>query len=372
RTGTILVRLDRAELSADFLARTRLRTAEGAYVPLADVVSVTPVQGFSTVRRHNGQRIVTVSGDLDQGDPDAVLAFRAALGGTLLPELAERWGVAWEQGGLVEQEREFLSDATIGFIACLVGIFGCLAWVLASWSRPFVIMAIIPFGFVGAAWGHLAWNMPLSMFSIVGLIGMTGIIINDSIVLVHTIDSSAARRALGPAIVDAAVERLRPVLLTTLTTVLGMAPLLFEPSVQAQFLKPTVITLCYGLGFGVLLVLVVVPALVGIQEDIRRFVHSLRRAFGRRSRLSPGLRLRLQLTGLAALGLVAGTAGIHAITGAVPPGLGGLAAALLPGLSPWAATLAGLLFGLAALGVLAAPALLAARERFSPGAPGSP
>jgi multidrug efflux pump subunit AcrB len=105
------------------------------------------------------------------------------------------------------------------------------------------------------------------MFTVVGLIGMTGIIINDSIVLVTTIDEKAETRGLIPAIIDGVCDRLRPVLLTTLTTVLGLAPLLYEGSADAQFLKPTVITLVYGLGFGMVIVLLVVPAILAMQQD---------------------------------------------------------------------------------------------------------
>ena len=145
-------------------------------------------------------------------------------------------------------------------------------------------MAIIPFGLVGAFFGHIHWDVTLSMFSIVGLIGMTGIIINDSIVLVTTIDEYAKDRGLFPAIIDGVCDRLRAVLLTTLTTVLGLAPLLYEQSTQAQFLKPTVITLVYGLGFGMILVLVVVPAIVAMQTDIGRQFAAMKRILPARKR----------------------------------------------------------------------------------------
>jgi predicted RND superfamily exporter protein len=163
-------------------------------------------------------------------------------------------------------------------------------------------MSVIPFGLIGAIWGHAAWSEPLSMFSIVGLIGMAGIIINDSIVLVSTVDDYVRRRDLRSAIVDAAADRLRPVLLTTLTTVLGLAPLLYESSSQAQFLKPTVITLSYGLGFGVVLVLLVVPALLAVQADFGRFFVSLRRA------------VRVRRVGAIVLGAGAGTGVLFALT----------------------------------------------------------
>ena len=172
--------------------------------------------------------------------------------------------------GLSEQEDEFLSDAMVALIMVLLGIYLVLAWVFASWTRPLVVMAIIPFGLVGTIWGHNYWDVPMSMFTVVGLLGMTGIVINDSIVLVTTIDEYAAERGILPAIVDGAADRLRPVLLTTLTTVLGLAPLLYEGSSQAEFLKPTVITLVYGLAFGMVLVLMVVPALIAIGDDFAK------------------------------------------------------------------------------------------------------
>ena len=120
-------------------------------------------------------------------------------------------------------------------------------------------------------------NGLISLFSMLGLFGLSGIVINDSIVLVTSIDDYATERGLIPSIIDGASDRLRPVMLTTLTTVLGMAPLLYEQSQQAEFLKPTVITLVYGLGFGMLLVLLVVPSLVAVQHDVARQVRAMRR-----------------------------------------------------------------------------------------------
>ena len=138
------------------------------------------------------------------------------------------------------------------------------------------------------------------MFSVVGFIGMAGIIINDSIVLITTIDQYAGRTISRSALITAVSERLRPVFLTTATTVLGMMPLLFEKSRQAQFLLPTVITLVYGLGFGLFLVLVITPSLVLIQRDVTRLLTAARRAPSvmRRARRIRNLRLRRVARGL--------------------------------------------------------------------------
>lgn len=284
RSAAIRVELAAGEVTADFLERTQIRTPSGGYVPLADVVSVDSRTGFSTVRRENGLRVISVTGDISEDDPARAEEIMTVLEAEILPRLEEDFGVATQMSGLAEQESEFLSDALTGLILALSGIYLTLAWVFSSWSRPAVILAIVPFGLVGAIYGHVVWEVPLSMFSVVGLIGMTGIIINDSIVLVTTVDDYAQDRGLIPAIIDGTADRLRPVLLTTLTTVLGLTPLLYEGSSHAQFLRPTVITLVYGLGFGMLLVLLVVPALMAIQHDFSRQGQAMRRALAGRAR----------------------------------------------------------------------------------------
>ncbi|MCG7520244.1 efflux RND transporter permease subunit [Ruegeria sp. Ofav3-42] len=278
RSAEIRVELPEGELTADFLERTLMRTPEGVYVPLADIVSVERKSGFSTVRRENGLRVISVNGDVSEDDPKRAEEIVRAMNEEILPKIASERQVEWRMAGLSEQEDEFLSEARTGLILCLTGIYLVLAWVFASWTRPLVVMAIIPFGLVGAIWGHYLWEVPLSMFTVVGLLGMTGIIINDSIVLVTTIDGYQQDRGLVPSIVEGTADRLRPVMLTTLTTVLGLTPLLYEGSQQAQFLKPTVITLVYGLGFGMLLVLLLVPALLAILNDLSRPMTAMRRA----------------------------------------------------------------------------------------------
>ncbi len=345
RSAEIRVELPEAEMTADFLDRVILPTEAGTWVELGALVDVTVREGFSTIRRENGLRQVDVTGDLDDGDAERANEIMEILSGDILPRLEGRFGVTTELSGLSEQEDAFLNDALIGFLLCLVGIYLTLAWIFASWRRPVVVMAVIPFGLIGAVWGHYIWEVPMSLFSVVGLIGMTGIIINDSIVLVSTVDEYAARRGLGPAIVDAACDRLRPVLLTTLTTVLGLAPLLYETSSQAQFLKPTVITLVYGLGFGMGLVLLVIPALLAIQTDVDRALGAMRRTLDARS--GPVRTAALTFAGGAAA-LFAATFGAVALGGNVPgTGAAGPAAALglfVAGLVP----LAGLAAGLAA------------------------
>lgn len=315
RSADVRVELPEGELTADFLERMQLRTPSGSYVPLADIVSVDRRDGFATVRRENGIRLISVTGTISEDDPARANEITTALEEEILPAIAAELQVEYRLSGLSEQEDEFLAQAQLGLMLTLVGIYLVLAWVFSSWTRPVVVMAIIPFGLVGTIYGHWAWDVPLSMFTVVGLLGMTGIIINDSIVLVTTIDEYAKERGLIPSIIDGAADRLRPVMLTTLTTVLGLAPLLFEQSQQAQFLKPTVITLVYGLGFGMLLVLLVVPALMAMQQDLARQWAALRR--GVRFRAAP---VRGAFgAGISVLALwFVGTMGAVAVTSALP------------------------------------------------------
>lgn len=347
RTAAVRVELPPAALDADFLEATLMRVAPGVHLPLADLVTVTRSAGFSTIRREGGLRVVTVSGDLAEDDPARAAEVTRALRDDILPRVAADHGVEYALSGQAADERAFLSDAAIGFVAALLGIYLTLALAFASWTRPVVVMSVIPFALVGAIWGHHHWDVPLSMFSVVGLIGTVGIIVNDSIVLVSTVDEYRRDRPLRRAVVEAVVNRLRPVLLTTLTTVLGLAPLLYESSAQAQFLKPTVITLVYGLAFGMVIVLLVVPAVLMVQEDAGRALRALRR----------GLRMRRRTRALQAAAAVSGALFVAgpvwvAVTGALPVAVGGLPDGVA----------AGALF-LGGTVLAAGAALLAARRR---------
>jgi predicted RND superfamily exporter protein len=283
----------------------------------------------------------------------------------ILPTIASERQVEFRISGLSEQENTFLSDALTGLILVLTGIYLVLCWVFGSWTRPLVVMSIIPFGLVGTIYGHAVWDVPLSMFTVVGLLGMTGIIINDSIVLIGTIDEYGETRGVIPSIIDGASDRLRPVMLTTLTTVLGMAPLLYEQSQQAQFLKPTVITLVYGLGFGMFLVLLVVPALIAAQHDISRQVRAMRRGLAARA---PGLRLGLMALWAVMIGWAALTLGWAGWQGALHPVLLSLAPGLAA-MSPLTAALILFIGGAAVLslgGYVVGAIVFAASQRKRP------
>ena len=284
RSASIRVEIPEGEITADFLDRVLMRSDAGEYLPLADIVTVSRETGFSTVRRENGIMLISVTGDLDDDDADRATEIQQSIDEEILPTIESRYGVSATLGGLSEQEQEFLSDAQTGLVFILTGIYLTLSWIFGSWTRPLVVMSIIPFSLVGTIYGHNAWGIPMSMFTVVGLLGMVGIVINDSIVLVTTVDEYAQDRGLIPAIIDGVSDRLRAVMLTTATTVLGLLPLLYEGSSQAEFLKPTVITLVYGLSFGMVMVLLIVPSFMAIQADIASFTTSARRGLRSKSR----------------------------------------------------------------------------------------
>ena len=170
-----------------------------------------------------------------------------------------------------------MADIKLGAIVGLAAIYVILAWVFSSYTRPFVVMAVIPFGVVGAVIGHLLLGFDLSILTLVGLLGLSGILVNDSIILVSTIDERiSGGEATIPAIIGGSQDRLRAVLLTSLTTIGGLTPLLFETSLQAQFLIPMAITMIFGLAMATILVLLVIPALIAIQLDIHNLLTRFR------------------------------------------------------------------------------------------------
>ena len=274
-----------ARSDVDNLRSLWLKSPSGPYVPLTEVVTMRDRQGFSSIQRYDGKTTIAVTGDVD-ADVITVTDLVADLDKTLVPEVAAKYGVDYRFSGRNEERQESFADLRVGVMIALSSIYIILAWVFASYSRPFAIMLIIPFGLVGAVLGHYLLGFPLTILSMIGLLGLSGILVNDSIILVSRLDERLAHgQALKEAAIGASCDRLRAVLLTSLTTVGGLTPLLFEASVQAQFLKPMAITIVFGLAVATLFVLFLVPSLFGIGSDIRKIIHWL--LHGRKSPTAP-------------------------------------------------------------------------------------
>ncbi|MCG6968890.1 MAG: efflux RND transporter permease subunit [Gammaproteobacteria bacterium] len=241
----------------------------GETTPLAGVVSITTRKSFEVLRHSEGQLAVSVSADVDRSVNNNN-TIRANIRANFAQRLASQYGTTMAFQGRAEDQASTISDLKRGALFALIFIYIVLAWVFSSYSQPLIVMAVIPFGLVGAIIGHWVMNIELTILSLFGFFGLSGIVVNDSIILVTFYQKlRAAGMAVNQAVVEASCQRLRAVLLTSLTTIAGLTPLLFETSLQAQFLIPMAVTICFGLAFSTLLVLVVMPAFLSVLEHIR-------------------------------------------------------------------------------------------------------
>ena len=240
----------------------------GGAMPLLTAVDLDTRRGFDVLRHENGRLAVKISADVDAAVATAN-AVVADLTAGPLPAIAERHGVEWRLRGRQEDQEETLGDMAWGAGLALALIYLVLAFVFASYGWPLVVMAVIPFGLVGAIFGHWLMGVDLTVLSLFGFFGLSGIVVNDSIILV-SFYKELKRRGFPwrNSVVDAACFRLRAVLLTSLTTIGGLTPLMFETSVQAQFLIPMAVSIAFGLAFATFLVLLLVPALLTLHESV--------------------------------------------------------------------------------------------------------
>ena len=245
-----------------------LRSPNGQEIPLGEVARLRDDRGYARIQREDGIRQAAVTAELDEALIRQEQVIEALEEGEL-PEIAERYGLDYRFAGKAEEQAETFADIRLGAMLALALIYIILAWVFASFWRPFAVMLVIPFGLIGAVLGHLLMGFDLSILSIIAFLGLAGILVNDSIIMVSAIDRLRHDGLpLVRAIVDGACSRLRAVILTSATTIGGLSPLLFETSLQARFLIPMGITIVFGLMVTTFLVLFLVPVLIGIQADI--------------------------------------------------------------------------------------------------------
>lgn len=270
----VMVRLPEAQRRSEHdIEQLEIRTPEGGFVPLSSVASFTRGQAATSIDRYNGQRVVNVSAELRQGvkSPQTVLDD---LKETYLPELqAEYPALSVDFAGAQREQGEAFAALGQNYLLALFAIFALLAIPFKSYTQPAIVMSAIPFGFVGAVLGHFVMGYELSLISMFGIIALSGVVINDSLVL---IDSTNRKReepgvSAHDAIVHGGTRRLRPILLTSLTTFFGLAPMIVETSMQARFLIPMAISLGFGVLFATGIILVIVPCLYMIREDIVGF-----------------------------------------------------------------------------------------------------
>jgi multidrug efflux pump subunit AcrB len=243
----------------------RVRGADGVERPLTELADVNIERGYSEINRVDQLRSITITADIKEKEGNSrenVAKFRAEFA----PQLAADYPnvrIRWE--GQAEQSSESMRSLFLGFLVALLAMYVLLTVEFRSYFQPIIVLAIIPFGLVGALWGHAILGLPLTMFSLFGLVALTGVVVNDSIVLMDFINHEIrAGVRVHDAIIAAGSRRFRPVVLTSLTTVAGLTPILLEKSFQAQVLIPMAASLCFGLMLGTVLVLVLVPVVFSI------------------------------------------------------------------------------------------------------------
>ena len=271
----VMVRYPReARRSIGALENMRVRTPDGGEVPFSQVAVVEHGRGYASIKRVDRNRAVNVTGAVNAelasaGDVIADLESR------ILPEiLAEHPAVYYSLEGMMAEQRGTMEGLLTGLILALLMVFALLAVPLKSYVQPLIIMSAIPFGMVGAFWGHLIMGM--TMMSMFGMVALAGVVVNDSLVMVYFINRKRTLNAdLGVAIREAGVVRFRPILLTSLTTFAGLSPLLMEKSMQARFLIPMALSLASGVLFATFVTLCLVPTGYLIVEDVKAMFRML-------------------------------------------------------------------------------------------------
>jgi multidrug efflux pump subunit AcrB len=237
-------------------------------VPLEEVATVDLGYGPSQINRQDGRRVITITADVD---PSVTTGseISSALSASVLPNIQRAVpGMTYQFGGQQRQQRKAQSSLVIGFLLALFAIYALLAIPFRSYLQPLVIMSTIPFAWIGAIIGHLLLNIQLGLLSIFGIVGLSGVIVNDALVMLDFANEEAAEGTDWPdALVRAGQMRFRPILLTSLTTFLGLFPIIIEQSVQAQFLIPMAVSLGVGIVFGTFVLMMIVPSLAMLQRD---------------------------------------------------------------------------------------------------------
>ena len=287
---TVRLKLSEDEQNTDMINDLRIISPRGSSFKLQEIAIINETLPFASINRTNGFREVTISGDLFPEMMNTAQA-RNYLIEQGLPEIAKKYNLSYRFDGKDLEQKETFADMGTGSIIGLLLIYFILAWVFKSWLRPFSIMIMIPFAFIGAVLGHYLLGLTMSILSMFALLALAGIVVNNSIILVSTIErrlddlrNQESREPndneiINEAIINGVVDRLRPVLLTSLTTIGGLSALMFETSLQAQFLIPMAATIVFGLGVTAFLVLVIVPSMMGISNDFSNFVINFKRKF---------------------------------------------------------------------------------------------
>ena len=278
----VMVRYPRDERrSIGDLENMRIRTPDGGEVPFGQVAVVEPGRGFASIARVDRNRAVNVTAAVDASVTSSNQVINE-LETRILPDVLSRYpNVFYTFEGAQAEMSDAIGGLQRGFLLALLMIFALLAIPLKSYVQPLIIMSAIPFGLVGAVWGHIVMGIDVTMMSMFGLVALSGVVVNDSLIMVDFINRKREVHAdMNVALREAGSNRFRPILLTSLTTFFGLAPLMLEKSFDAAFMVPMAVSLAFGVIFATVITLVLVPTAYLILDDISR---GLRGLFGRDS-----------------------------------------------------------------------------------------
>ncbi len=267
---TIRLRLPEGERESEHdLNNLIIKTASGQEVLLKDVVTITEGRAYTQIKRRNGRRTIQVQADIEP--PSQTNRIVEAIMADTLPELQQRYqGLSYSFEGRQAEIRDSIQSLIYGLITVLLVIYALIAILFGSYTQPLMVMIAIPFSAIGAVIGHLVMGYSLSLMSLFGLLALTGVVVNDSIVLIEFANRSRHKDTeLLESLLIASVRRFRPIILTTMTTFVGLAPMIFETSRQARFLIPMALSLGFGILFATMITLILIPALYMIIEDIK-------------------------------------------------------------------------------------------------------
>ena len=261
------------------LENMRVRTPNGGEVPFSQVAVVEPGRGFASIRRVDRNRAVNVTASVDAAVTSSGQVV-SDLEARILPEvLASYPGVFYSFEGAQAEQVDAVAGLQLGFILALLMIFALLAVPLRSYVQPLIIMSAIPFGLVGAVWGHFIMGLDVTMMSMFGLVALSGVVVNDSLIMVDFINRKRRLHLdIATAVREAGVNRFRPILLTSLTTFVGLVPLMLSKSFNAAFMVPMAVSLAFGVLFATFITLMLVPTAYLILDDFQRTMRTL---FGR-------------------------------------------------------------------------------------------
>ncbi|NVK87190.1 MAG: efflux RND transporter permease subunit [Gammaproteobacteria bacterium] len=276
--------------SINNLENMRIRTSNGDWVPFSSIAKIKLGEGYSSIQREDRKRAISVMADFD---PNKVESARVTedIEKSFLSKIGQEYpGVKSERSGQSKEVEEMIGEIKVSMAVALALIFVLIAIPLKSYLQPFIVMSVIPFGLIGAVIGHLVFDKGFSMMSMFGVIALSGVVVNDSLIMVEFVNR--ARReglSLMDAILSAGVKRFRAIMLTSLTTFFGLFPIMFETSMQAQIIIPMAISLAFGIMFATVITLLLIPVLYAIGADVKGLLKSLKNYFAKAMNLKPNV-----------------------------------------------------------------------------------